>query len=513
MKKQVLFSLLITFMLGAMAQTVRNRDMMDPIDHHDFVQQQKQADRFLELEEACIEMDQNRIITFGTELDSIVYYQFISEFDSIRASKKEFEFDELGILETRIEYLWDEDNVAWIYFEKKDYFYQDEFETPSYEMYRWNIEQAIWENYRKVSWIFDGNENPESYTDLRWNIDLEEWDKYIQIESTYNENGDLLTESVFEGDEQNAWRIWTEEIRSYNDDGFLETSTLAFWDEDINDLEFYQKEAYSYSVSGLVEERLYSLWINNDWSNSIKSHYFYTETDKNDSVFNYIWQANEWLDYSYMKFSFDEDDNTITRDVFQMEDNQWSHNEKTEMEYDDNNNTILYIRSRKPYGEEELVPEYKTESQYDENSAMLMTSNYYWNVGLAIWEGHEKFCFTHDNEGDQLTEIKYLWDESSVDWLLDQKGYYYRSLLDGIDTPVAIPWITFPNPVQNSINIQIQSSEKVNASIISMSGKVMMIFELSGMLNSVSMENLPKGVYFLRIEEGGHFSTKKIIKG
>ena len=127
-----------------------------------------------------------------TILDSIVYYQFDNELDSVRSSKKEYDRYESGEVKTRFEYLWDQTNNQWVYFEKRDYSFDDNGNLTFYNIFRWDIDQTNWVNYRKIDFTYDENGYDESTISLKWNIDLSRWDKDFKEETDYDENGNLL---------------------------------------------------------------------------------------------------------------------------------------------------------------------------------------------------------------------------------------------------------------------------------------------------------------------------------
>ena len=73
-------------------------------------------------------------------------------------------------------------------------------------------------------------------------------------------------------------------------------------------------------------------------------------------------------------------------------------------------------------------------------------------------------------------------------------------------------FIIYPNPTKHQINIEI--SEKLlhtNAIIYDMNGKEVQKVTLNKPLQTINIEQLIKGTYFINIENLGSSSSKKFI--
>ncbi|HLU84950.1 MAG TPA: T9SS type A sorting domain-containing protein, partial [Vicingaceae bacterium] len=69
----------------------------------------------------------------------------------------------------------------------------------------------------------------------------------------------------------------------------------------------------------------------------------------------------------------------------------------------------------------------------------------------------------------------------------------------------------YPNPFQNYLTIQLKNNESATYEVISSNGKQV----LSGQLmtgSTISTENLPKGIYFLKVQNQVQQSVQKLIK-
>lgn len=73
---------------------------------------------------------------------------------------------------------------------------------------------------------------------------------------------------------------------------------------------------------------------------------------------------------------------------------------------------------------------------------------------------------------------------------------------------------TYPNPAQEQLNIELQLFENQSAQleIINLVGKVVVRTKLCNSTNTVSIAELPKGMYLCRVQNGTESTTAKFIK-
>jgi hypothetical protein len=445
-----------------------------------------------------------------TILDSVIYYKFTSETDSVRIRKRTYEVSEDGKFEILLEYSWR--NNQWVDSAKTEFTYNDSDMITLYEQFHWDIEQSIWVNYRIIDITYDENGYEDIFTYTKWNIELDRWDNYYKEDSDYNEYGDLISIVDWLGNENNEWEFYYKEVNTYNADEHLIESYIAFWNVDFDEWDNYQKEVFSYNVSGLVDNRLYYLWMLDDWSLNLKTDYFYTGSDEFDSLVTYQWNVDEWLLFAQLKYGYDENDNLSLRLELSWENEVWVNKFKTEIEYDDNNNPILTVLSTWSVNADAWIYEIKYENLFDEMNNNIMTSYYYWQVELGYWVGTDKIESVYNDEGKRLLTTEYKWDDLLADWVVDEKAFYYRSVITQLPEMNSDDFVIFPNPVINTLFVKNQNSKNLNCSIVSISGQQLMQFHIDGYEASISMKDLPKGIYFLQINNSAETVIKKIIK-
>ena len=106
-------------------------------------------------------------------------------------------------------------------------------------------------------------------------------------------------------------------------------------------------------------------------------------------------------------------------------------------------------------------------------------------------------------------------DASTSSFPLNSLGY-----MNFMDVATALPMQlksvinTYPNPVQEMLNIEIQLSDYQTAQleIVNLDGKVVVRKLLANPTNTVSIAELPKGMYLCRVQNGTETFTAKFIK-
>jgi hypothetical protein len=86
----------------------------------------------------------------------------------------------------------------------------------------------------------------------------------------------------------------------------------------------------------------------------------------------------------------------------------------------------------------------------------------------------------------------------------------------GIFENTGITCEVYPNPSQGNFTLTMSSwPEKLQISVIDIKGQIIRMFEpgkqLNGSAFGINLTDLPKGVYFLKLNGDGLFEMKKIV--
>ncbi len=121
--------------------------------------------------------------------------------------------------------------------------------------------------------------------------------------------------------------------------------------------------------------------------------------------------------------------------------------------------------------------------------------------GIAIFK-----CYTHNGEVYELESDSWLQDELRMadcsDYLTSTKE------INSIEEGIRI----YPNPFFESIKIEVKSKGKYQIEVFSMSGQQIKYIELSLGKKELSLSDIPRGIYVIRIRNESKVFTEKFIK-
>lgn len=96
--------------------------------------------------------------------------------------------------------------------------------------------------------------------------------------------------------------------------------------------------------------------------------------------------------------------------------------------------------------------------------------------------------------------------------------YLDVTALDLADEATKIHWNVFPNPARDIVNLQyeIQDKEEVSVSLINLYGQVLQETKPNALPNTqneaiISVADLAKGVYFVRLQVGERIETRRLV--
>lgn len=148
----------------------------------------------------------------------------------------------------------------------------------------------------------------------------------------------------------------------------------------------------------------------------------------------------------------------------------------------------------------ELIP-----SGVNEGSATVSASGgvepytYAWNTGnetptiVSAAPGNYSVTITDSEEAQVVLEV-----------VIPQESVL------GTETLTNESFSIYPNPASSEINIEMNDADDYSVSLVDMLGKVILQEQLNGTSKSVSLDNVPNGVYFLNIKSSTFSEVQKI---
>ena len=378
-------------------------------------------------------------------------------------------------LDSMILELWDTTTNKWVFDNKHIYTYnfngKNTFDTYS----EWDKYGTKWKNYSKSEYNYDSNDNTTTYTDYNWYESTNEWLADNKTEYNYNANGkDTLDIGFYWVDYDSLWGKDNKTEKAYDTKGNL-----------ILSIDY--KYMFNYK---------YYQWR---WSKNSKSEYTYDENGNKTLLKAYMWDNDS---------------------------NNWKITDKIEYNNDANGNDTMYIYYSANDTSSGLEIVYKVVNTFDANKNNTSGTCFLWNGSDSQWIGAIKWEYTFDNLYAYLpydfsvdnfknriihaTVYRY----NGLDWFFDSKINFYYSSIDNTvihDNYTSNDISVFPNPATDLVTFNLNVfANYFTIEIFDYLGRKMINQKLQNNL-PVSVQNLPGGLYFYKLNDGKKLYTGKLL--
>jgi hypothetical protein len=321
-----------------------------------------------------------------------------------------------------------------------------------------------------VDVLYDEHGNTISEISKRWDAGLQQFveDSKYKAEFKYNEFGLVTNFEAFVWEEpMEDWSNYRKEENDYDENGNKTRSESYFWNLDQNKWIGNSKFEQSFNEYGYILNSINYQWDNltDSWLNAAKTGNTYTESGKLTSNSNYSWN------------------NSLQK---------WIGESKHDTVYNALDEEIKTI-------------EYAWDSKNNE-----------WKVSAINLAGY--YNDLYNTEGKITAHVFVAWNETLNEWCAAEKYYYFYSthniILTGLPDAATINQFVeiYPNPATDLIYLRLLSDEiSGTANLYNNNGQLLKKIKLISNLNTVQVNELPKGLYILRIETNRLTESKKVL--
>lgn len=374
-----------------------------------------------------------------------------------------------------------------------------------------SMEASTGENFLKYTYEYDSYDNLILYLVSDWK--LNEWKLAVgnKHSNTYNEDGNL-TQSIYQSYISGEWIFWSNKIYEYNEEGNLTIEILQEWENEMwdtrlkyeyiyNDDEEYSEIIYWTEMNGeltLKERTIDIIWHN--WDKSQKQSYTIQK-----------WNG-EWIDETRVNATYIDDSYQAIYEEYTGGSWQLSRRE-----------TNINIPS------EEST---KLELYENENWENIVKRSYFYdsrgNYAGYRWEDWEDYQWVVDIE--RIYNYMYntnfdIIERTTIEWYSEMQCYIYSAKnvysnfvyfevdIQNINSPIEAS--IFPNPVNNTLNIDLQSSDVKETvfQIINITGQKVFEGKFTEPTTAIDVSSFPRGLYILRIQTSeNQLRNYKILK-
>lgn len=117
---------------------------------------------------------------------------------------------------------------------------------------------------------------------------------------------------------------------------------------------------------------------------------------------------------------------------------------------------------------------------------------------IKVIGGDHEWYYNPQNDIDYTTEI-YKFLTNTMDFP------------SSVENSVALSSSIFPNPANNNISILVDNTDNSNISIMDISGKNVLNFNLTETQTNINISDLSQGLYIVKISQNGKVSEEKLV--
>lgn len=401
----------------------------------------------------------------------------IALFTSISGiSQSEFKVDSLHY-ET-----WVVSNSEWDIITRDLYAYDNGGQKETNILRLDKVAGTMWVNDYQFNKTYDANNNLETEVQQNWNSSMTSWENLSRHVYTNSTNDQVLVDR-FEGYSANDWNVLNEHHHDYDIDGNMIEDIYKTFDYITSSLVNSTRETFIINDQRLVQT-IHQSWraFTGLWENAFRWDYIFDANNFKIRDERIGWtSSNNWgtqptTQYLYTNYA-DGSVAEVTKQLFGT--SGWQNTDRFTYTYDASGNI-----------------EYQTHLDWD-------TLNNEWFYAGRNW-------FIYNSDGNLAEHVSQTYDETTSSWKHTFHILYYWSPEETLKVEDhSGPTIKlFPNPFTTHINLETLLPID-GLSLYDLQGKQLL---MSNTIETMDMETLASGTYFLKIASNGQQHTKKIIK-
>ena len=315
-----------------------------------------------------------------------------------------------------------------------------------------HLEGGNWKNKTQTLYTYNILDLLTESIEFDWNVGEQAWLNSRRNTRTYTAGGELLT-NLNQDWGSNDWVNDTREIYYFSTAELPDSSIGMMWNG-ADEWQFTNKAFYDWNAAGLLEDAIYSVFIDNAWRPNSRLTNTYTAFDALDVSTRYVY-----------------------------------YNPQT---------WVPYARETNVYNADEQLTELQIETYYAE------TENWVYNFRVS---------YTYNGDGTLHQEIYANFDEALSFFVpVARNTYFYGDYALGLGEEAFATVDIFPNPTQADVQIRFEQATTAELILTDLQGKTLSATAVSGLTATISLEVLPAGTYLLNIRSGNQNGVRRIVK-
>lgn len=383
------------------------------------------------------------------------------------------------------------------------------------------LTESIDERWENEAWLQESRDlysyvNDAMSEDLTQRWTGSSWADTVKMNYTWNGNSDMV-EMVSQEWVNQAWQNSFKSMMSYDGHHNQTQNTTQSWQEQAwvnNNNTLYEYDANQNNTRHVMQnwDVDSSVWI--DFMQTLNT--FDAANLKTESL-SQMWMTAFWWDMSKDFYTYDAQNNLIEEISQSWDGMSWTNSGRNTYAYDANGNETEWIGQ---VWNEAWVNTNRWLSSYsgDQLTEIIMQM---WDG--AAWMNTERYATSYNNDGQMEEMLIQSWVNSA--WVNESRTTYNYGPVGIEDTPGAVPTHTrllqnYPNPFNplTVIPVQLDQAGEIEIAVYSVLGEKLELL-WSGYRAAGSFElkwnaiAYPSGVYFyiLKSEQGLQLTRKMLL--
>lgn len=442
----------------------------------------------------------------------------------------------------------------WIPVKKIGYLFNADNEITERSCYTWNKELLEWEGDNSLfrqTWTYNNKGENVCHIYYSWNLVTREWEAFSRFDYNYDTNGKIIEKIQWKWDMEAM--TWTGIMRHtwtyYLSPGHSEV-ILYNWNPYLGNWFPVKLEASMYDEDGHITSYAEYSWDDQcfDWKSCGQAYaciYDNTGNMSEKTIYHWDGYMNTYIQSGCSKYSYDQYGNQTDSCYFSWDafTSSWIGQGRKVCKYDNDGNLIQILFYQWDIADKGWDCYRKEISYYDVAGKRIDWQRYAWDTSSNEWIGSCPECINIANnpcfmifddcgrtsmytksESDPngrretRTELHFKWDFDDRNWDYTWKKveYWSESLTDLNDkyTLNTEDCTIFPNPFHEYADIILPDNETAGTiEVMDSRGRIIRIIHFtSGLSIRMGRDNIPDGIYFIRINSNNIYVKKVIIQ-
>lgn len=344
-----------------------------------------------------------------------------------------------------------------------------------------------WENAMRETWRYDSYGNEYLYLNDFWDISSAQWLLQFANRASheYDSAGNVL--SITYADYYNdQWFPFSRTIFEYDNDGRHTATVEQSWEEIDGKWVNMWREGYQLNAQ-------------NEWE--VVKYYNWNDFDQQWELEGKATDIT-WLDFSQFKWL------TVTLQIWDGQ--GWENDQRGACTY--NANELLLTSTFEIWDGLAWENDFRERYEYDQYSFNTLEVMETWENGEWMIYNGQKINVDYDANANPVVMVAEFYDWGIGLWVISGKMLLTWETVTSLPEPLSLGMSLYPNPVTTQIHLKLNENlvDKAQFAIYNTSAQLMQSGRLNGL--AIDVEQLPAGIYLLRLQHEGRTTTQKFIK-